>query len=68
MDYVTNQNSQGETLVSVYVAYHLKSGRTVYRAYMIPETEEVISQITAVYDDWSYREKCCPPAIRRQRT
>lgn len=65
MDYVTNQNSQGETLVSVYVAYHLKSGRTVYRAYMIPETEEVISQITAVYDDWSYREKMLPTSYQK---
>lgn len=52
-------------MVSVYVAYHLKSGRTVYRAYMIPETEEVISQITAVYDDWSYREKMLPTSYQK---
>lgn len=65
MDGVTNQNSQGETLVSVDVAYHLKSGRTVYRAYMIPETEEVISHIEAVYDDWSYREKLLPTSYQK---
>lgn len=49
-----------ETLVKVDVAYHLKSGKTVYRAYMIPEDEKVISNVAAVYDNWDYKEKLLP--------
>lgn len=49
-----------ETLVEVDVAYHLKSGKTVYRAYMIPEDEKVISNVAAVYDNWDYKEKLLP--------
>ncbi|HIX28092.1 MAG TPA: ABC transporter permease [Candidatus Blautia stercoravium] len=49
-----------ETLVEVDVAYHLKSGKTVYRAYMIPENKKVVSNVAAVYDNWDYKSKLLP--------
>lgn len=46
--------------VSCYIAYHLKSGRDVYRMYDLPETEELVENIGQIYDNWEYREKILP--------
>ena len=46
--------------VTCYIAYHLKSGRDVYRMYELPETEELVENIGQIYDNWEYREKVLP--------
>ena len=53
-------NEEGKIMVDVDVAFHMKSGKTVYRNYYIPETEEVLKAIEEIYDDWDYREKIMP--------
>lgn len=49
-----------ETMVSVELAYEMKSGKKVYRSYYLPETEEVLANIQKIYDNWEYREKIMP--------
>ena len=46
--------------VTCYIAYHLKSGRDVYRMYDLPETEELVENIGQIYDNWEYRERVLP--------
>ena len=46
--------------VTCYIAYHLKSGRDVYRMYDLPETEELVENIGQIYDNWEFREKVLP--------
>lgn len=53
-------NEEGKIMVDVDIAFHMKSGKTVYRNYYIPETEEVLKAIEEIYDDWDYREKIMP--------
>ena len=53
-------NEEGQIMVDVDVAFHMKSGKTVYRNYYIPETEETLKNIEEIYDDWDYREKIMP--------
>nr|WP_317360561.1 DUF6449 domain-containing protein [uncultured Blautia sp.] len=53
-------NEEGQIMVDVDVAFHMKSGKTVYRNYYIPETEEALKAIEEIYDDWDYREKIMP--------
>lgn len=65
MDYLYPGAGNDTTLVSVNVAFHLKSGKTVYRSYLIPETEKVIAQIADIYDDWDYREKLLPTSYQK---
>lgn len=60
------QNSQdeteeaGQTMVSCYIGYHLKSGRDVYRLYYLPESEELVENIGKIYDNWEYRQAILP--------
>ena len=49
-----------QTMVMIYIGYHMKSGQDVYRMYYIPETEELVENIGRVYDTWEYREKILP--------
>lgn len=60
------QTSDTEVLVSVYIGYHLKSGKTVYRAYTVPETKELAETIGAVYDNWEYREALLPTSYLQE--
>ena len=46
--------------VSCYIAYHLKSGRDVYRMYNLPETDELVENIGKIYDNWEYRRDVLP--------
>lgn len=49
-----------QTMVMIYIGYHMKSGQDVYRMYYIPETEELVENIGRIYDTWEYREKILP--------
>lgn len=51
---------EDQIMVDVDVAFHMKSGETVYRNYYIPETEETLKAIEEIYNDWDYREKIMP--------
>lgn len=53
-------------VVSFYIAYHLKTGKTVYRLYYAPETEEVVKMIGDVYDNWEYRERMLPTTYLKE--
>lgn len=53
-------NEEDQIMVDVDVAFHMKSGKTVYRNYYIPETEAALKAIEEIYDDWDYREKIMP--------
>lgn len=55
-----NEEDAFETMVSVELAYEMKSGKKVYRSYYLPETEEVLANIQKIYDNWEYREKIMP--------
>lgn len=52
--------SNNETMVSVDVGFHLKSGRTVYRSYLLPETKELTDSVEKIYDNWEYRQQVLP--------
>lgn len=49
-----------ETMVSVYVGFHLTSGKNVYRRYLIPETEELTASVENIYNSWEYRQQVLP--------
>lgn len=57
----TESSGLGEdTMVSIYIGYHLKSGRDVYRKYDVPESQELVENIGRIYDDWEYRKTILP--------
>lgn len=59
--YSGNYNNLTEdTMVSVYIAYHLKSGRDVYRMYYVPESQELVENIGEIYDNWEFRKAVLP--------
>lgn len=59
-EYLRADGSKIQTMVNIEVAFHMKSGKDVYRTYYIPETEDVVNTIGEIYDDWDYREKIMP--------
>lgn len=48
------------TMVSVYIRYHLKNGRTVNRAYYLPESKEILALASDIYDNWDYKKAMLP--------
>lgn len=55
----TAEDSSG-TMVSVYIRYHLKNGRTVTRAYYLPESKEILDLASDIYDNWDYKKAMLP--------
>ena len=47
-------------MVSVYIRYHLKNGRTVNRAYYLPESKEILALASDIYDNWDYKKTMLP--------
>lgn len=47
-------------MVSVYIRYHLKNGRTVNRAYYLPESKEILALTSDIYDNWDYKKTMLP--------
>ena len=54
-------------MVSVYIRYHLKNGRTVNRAYYLPESKEILALASDIYDNWDYKKQCCLLAMYQNR-
>lgn len=60
VEYYKDNTQNSDVMVSVYIGYHLKSGKDVYRCYYLPETEELVENIGEIYDNWEYRQKLLP--------
>lgn len=59
--------SDENVMVSLYVGYYLKNGRTVYRAYYVPETEKLLSLVSDIYDNWDYKETMLPTSYLSEK-
>lgn len=53
------EDSSG-TMVSVYIRYYLKNGKTVNRAYYLPESKEILALASDIYDNWDYKKAMLP--------
>lgn len=63
----TVSDDVNSTMVSVYIRYHLKNGKTVYRAYYVPETEELLALTSDVYDNWDYKKAMLPTSYLSEK-
>ncbi len=59
--------SDENVMVSLYIGYSLKNGRTVYRVYYVPETEELLSLVSDIYDNWDYKEALLPTSYLSEK-
>ncbi len=59
--------SDDDVMASVYIRYHLKNGKTVYRAYYVPETEELLALVSDIYDNWDYKKTMLPTSYLSEK-
>lgn len=59
--------SDDNVMVCINIGYYLKNGRTVYRAYYVPETEKLLSLISDIYDNWDYKEAMLPTSYLSEK-
>lgn len=58
--YTKSMAGEYPSFVNIDIAYHLKSGRTVYRTYSLLRSAEFLQKIGEIYDNWEYRSKLLP--------